>query len=361
MAVFYRINAMSRVMEDALRRAHVPYQIARGTEFYNRKEIKDALAYLRVLVNPADEVSLLRIINVPARGIGKVTVDRLREAARHIGRPTLEVVLSPQAGGIVGKAAAGKLARFAQLIADLTALAADRPVREVLETTLVESGMQAALDQGSDSDPLENVNELITAAAEFDARGEEGGLVAWLHQISLVSDQDAFDAQRGAVTLMTLHAAKGLEFPVVFMIGLEDGTLPHARYRENPGEIEEERRLCFVGMTRAKLQLTMSYAAFRMARGVAMRSNPSQFIREIGRDSVVIEQPKATETQSEPPPPADVDFHDGQLVRHPKFGVGQVLWIDPRGRQTRAAVRFAGGERTLILEYANLQVVDESE
>lgn len=359
-AIFYRVNAMSRVIEDALRKAHLPYQIARGTEFYNRKEIKDTLAYLRVLSNPADEVSLLRIINVPARGIGKVTVDRLVAESRRTGQRLLDVILSPAAGSLVGKAASGKVARFAELIARLASMATSSPVREILETTLLESGLQAALDQAGDSDPVENVNELVTAAAEFDARGEDGGLVTWLHQISLVSDQDAFDAERGAVTMMTLHAAKGLEFPVVFILGLEDGTLPHARYRDNPGDIEEERRLCFVGMTRAKEQLTLSYASFRMSRGVAMRSAPSPFIREIGRENVVFDQPEQSE-DADPLPSSDYDFHDGQIVRHEKFGVGQVLWIDPRGRQTRAAVRFAGGERTLILEYANLQVVDEYE
>ena len=362
LAIFYRINAMSRVLEDALRRARLAYQIARGTEFYDRKEIKDVLAYLRLLVNPSDEVSLLRIINTPPRGIGKATVERLLQLARRDSLPLLEAVLDESRLAGLGKSAASKVVRFAELMRRLKSLA-ERPVREILEQTLLHSGLQAALEQAGDSDPLDNVNELVSAAAEFDAREPRGGVLDWLHEISLVSDVDDVEAGRGAVTMMTLHAAKGLEYPVVFIVGLEDGLLPHARYRDDPAQIEEERRLCFVGMTRAKELLVLSHARFRMVRGMATRNTPSRFIREMGREDVELASPDGdSESACRVGDPQEFDrWRDGQLVRHPKYGVGRLLWIDPAGRQTRAAVKFAVGERTLILEYANLQLLGEEE
>ncbi len=365
-AVFYRVNAMTRVLEEALRRQQIAYQIARGVEFYNRKEIKDALAYLRVIANPADEISLLRIINDPPRGIGKTSVTRLVNHARAGGKTVFETACAADQIDAL-KRAAPKIKAFAEMVQQWQ-LEPQTPVRPVLENVLLDSGIQAALDQADpDSDPVTNINELITAAEEYDQINPTGSLSEWLHEISLVSDVDTVDESAGAVTLMTLHAAKGLEFPVVFIIGLEEGLLPHARAvdpRADAGEMEEERRLCFVGMTRAQRVLMMSRAHYRTLRGVTERMTKSRFLTELPQDEIAFESRRGSEDDFDEWSQIEQSefsrLRKGQLIRHPMFGFGRLMWIDPHGQQTRAGVRFnTGVEKTFVLEYAKIEVINE--
>jgi DNA helicase-2/ATP-dependent DNA helicase PcrA len=367
-AVFYRVNALSRVLEEALRREGLPYQIARGVEFYNRKEIKDCLAYLRVRCNPADEVSLLRIINTPPRGIGKVTVDRLRQAASASGRSLLDVVRDVEGVSTISAAAASKVRAFARLLDQLAALP-EAPVQLLVEQTLSLSGLNAMYGPESDapdSDAAANLAELVTAAREYDEQTEgAGSLMDWLTNVSLASDVDMLQEGGGAVTLMTLHAAKGLEFPVVYITGLEQGLLPHLRSMDSRAELEEERRLCFVGMTRAMHRLTLSLAQFRTIAGVAERRAPSQFLQDLPRDQVEwldLTAPSERSRFRRAPTIDASSFRVGQWVRHPEYGVGQLRWIRANGRQTRVGVQFKSvGDKVLIAEYAKLEPVEADE
>ena len=433
MAVFYRMNSLSRVMEDALRRSGVPYQIARGVEFYNRKEIKDALAYLRVVANPNDQVSLERIANVPTRGISDATLRSLENyaAARGIGlwdamqqAPGAEGLSARAAGSI--KAFVEKVQKWrgmafpvqeAQTVpADnppasapfddafpLFAAAApieleesayvdeDEPVeddarlspappsqgvrgkaRQIAERVIRESGLEDYLRKigGEELDELHNVEELISSAAEFDQENPQGTLTDFLAQISLVSDADHMKGAGGAVTLMTLHAAKGLEFPVVAMIGLEEGILPHSRSRGDLNQLEEERRLLFVGITRAQERLILAKANRRTVRGISDRTVPSPFLGELPQQELEITDRtggggsrggRGGDSFDAPAAPAGKFAHlrPGLLVRHGKFGLGRIREIQSSGeQQTRAIVQFTkAGEKTLILEFAHLEVV----
>ena len=366
-AIFYRTNSMTRLLEETLLRATIPYQIARGVEFYNRKEIKDVLAYLRVLVNPADAVSLLRIINTPARGIGKTTVERMGLLARARSVSLMDFLRSADQVTELGRSA-GKVRRFVDLLASLKPRD-DQPVAETVRAVFGGSGMEGEYERAGEAgeDAIENVNELISSAGDYDAQNPEGSLVEWLQQISLVSDVDAVEAGAGAVTLMTLHAAKGLEFPVVFVIGLEEGVLPHERSLRDEDQMEEERRLCFVGMTRAQERLTLTHATYRTTRGTTLRTVRSPFLRELGEGVEHIGQSEPTiddrDTNDDHSQIGEFsDFDDGDLVRHPKFGVGRLLWIAPEPGRTRAGVKFRGiGEKTLILEFAKLERVEMRE
>ncbi len=370
-AVFYRINSLSRALEEALLQAGVPYQIARGTEFYNRKEIKDVLAYLRVMINPADETSLLRIINVPARGIGDTTVERLQKLASDSGRRVYDVIADASAVQTLGRSAM-KLLAFAELLRSLEPLAQQAPMR-ALDQALSLSGLRAALTDSADEDARSNVDELINAASEYEQDNPESTLVDWLEHTSLLGDVDAVRAESGAVTLMTLHAAKGLEFPVVFIVALEEGILPLQHVDEPDGDIEEERRLFFVGMTRAERELTLSHVRYRMQRGITQRQTRSPFLAELpSRDIEWLDaddeyaaphddhdsqrRPEATRTQRPP------RWCEGMLVRHPTFGLGRLVWVQPAGKHTRAGVHFTSGQhKTLILEFANLEPIDPRE
>ena len=371
-AVFYRINAMSRAIEEALLRAGIAYQVARGTEFYNRKEIKDVLAYLRVLINPADDVALLRIINTPARGLGDTTVSRLRNHAATQHVPLTEVL--KQAGDVPGVGRAkGRVETFAALLADLASLA-DQAPQVVVDQVLRRSGLMAELNTEIDvsRSPLDNVNELINAAADFQAEHPDGTLIDWLEHTSLLSDVDSVDGGREMVTLMTLHACKGLEFPLVFVIGLEEGTLPFVRNGESGPSVadeEEERRLCFVGMTRAKQELTLTQCRFRLLRGVETRMMRSRFLRSLPRAEIewVKPLPEHGSAQSDTAPagrlPDDIEqWEVGSLVRHPTYGLGRINWFRRGHRRTQVGVTFEDGrEHNLVLEYTKLVRVDFDE
>jgi len=373
MAVFYRVNAMSRTVEEALLRAGIAYQVARGTEFYNRKEIKDVLAYLRVLVNPADDVALLRIINTPTRGIGATTVSRLKHHAATQGVPLTEAVKQAASVPGIGRAL-GRVEAFAAIVEELR-IQGEQPPQVVIEQTVNRSGLHAALRQEADqvSNPLDNVNELINAAADYQREQPEATLIDWLEHTSLLSDVDAVERGRPLVTLMTLHACKGLEYPVVFMIGLEDGMLPFVRggeVREQTIEDEEEeRRLCFVGMTRGMRELNMSRCRYRMLRGVETRTICSRFLAALPDDEVervtISDKPSAGRTASHPGGrlPDDVDLWEvGSLVRHPTYGLGKVTWFRRGAKRTHVKVAFENGtDHTWVLEFADLTRVDYDE
>jgi DNA helicase-2/ATP-dependent DNA helicase PcrA len=367
-AVFYRVNSLSRVVEETFLRAGLSYQVARGTAFYNRKEIKDALAYLRILVNPADQIAFIRSVSTPSRGIGKTTIERLCghanvtgttifEAARHVGEiPSIKT------------AAARAVSGYVKLIEDLLNHI-DEPPEVVVERVVQTSGLLAEIAKQPESDDaVENVNELIAASADFSQMNPEGTVHDWLQQVALVSDVDNVADTTGAITLMTLHAAKGLEFPIVFIIGLEDGLLPYERPDE-PRNTEEERRLLFVGITRAMEALTLTRAQWRRTRGFTLQTTRSMFIDELPAAHIECTDRTAAEpefsSREDRQQPAVGDYRHwkpGMYLRHPAFGVGQLMWTQASGRHTRAGLRFAAyGEKTLILEFAKLQELDPDE
>ncbi|NLX22001.1 MAG: UvrD-helicase domain-containing protein [Phycisphaerae bacterium] len=370
-AVFYRVNALTRSLEGALLDARVPYQIARGVAFYQRKEIKDVLAYLRLAANPQDLAAFKRIINVPARGLGKVTVERVLARVYETGRPVLQVLADPDS--IPGTKKAGAALRsFAGLMCGIRRAAEGPSVKDAVEYVTRHSGLIATWDGDSGNDALENVNELINAAAEYDRQHVEGGSVTgWLEQVSLVSDVDAIEEGAGAVTLMTLHAAKGLEFDVVYVAGVEHGLLPHERGNKELADVEEERRLLFVGMTRARRELTLSCARWRAVKGRFERRTTSLFLTELPREGVERTTLSAEGTGADGGPrevvmpPEAVEYaswRKGQLVRHAEYGLGRVQWIQPRTGGLYAGVTFSDcGQKTLALKHAPLELVDTDE
>jgi len=377
MAVFYRTNAMSRVLEDALIRARIPYQIVKGLEFLERREVKDMLAYLRILANPSDEMSLLRIINRPARGLGDATVRTLRGCARSASRSIPEILAAPGALAGFPTAARARLGRFAGLLDELRALT-ERPLAELLRAIYVRAGLEAVFREENDEDAAENVEELIQVAAEFDREfASSGGLDLFLQQTALSSDVDAYDEAAGAVSLMTLHSAKGLEFEAVLIVGVEDGIIPHLRSFEAGRDAEEERRLLFVGVTRAERFLALSHARSRTVHGITRPAALSPFLRGLpgleAAPAPVIGRAYGLDRQAAPSieavslgSPGDsaetLGFKRGQRVRHPSIGPGTIDEIIPDGERSRVAVRFDGGARlTLILKFARLEPLEEAE
>jgi DNA helicase-2/ATP-dependent DNA helicase PcrA len=436
MAVLYRINALSRVMEEAFRSANIPYVIARGTAFYERKEIKDALSYLRLVANPNDEVSLRRIINAPPRGIGASTLDKIEIFAinNQIGLfEALRRANGPGMGDLTARAQ-NAIAKFVATVDGWREAAMGKTgmlmgsgekaaFAELVERIIKESGLEAMYRQSKseeDIDRLQNLEELINAAAEFsappqeddreDASGQEAReptvletLQAYLESVALVSDADAIDPANGAVTLMTLHAAKGLEFEAVAIAGLEEGMLPHSRAFESEAELEEERRLCFVGVTRAKRHLLITRAGMRTVRGLRERTIPSQFLRELPEESIIVSEQAGAPSDGwdeddfgSPRSSARGDqgewgrsswdatdglqrssrrsastrglgggggaaskFPVGCIVNHPKFGLGRVEIVTPRATGSSVQVAFNSvGRKTLIVEYAKLERVE---
>ncbi len=419
MAVLYRTNALSRVMEDALRGAAVPYIIARGTAFYEREEVKNALAYLRVVANPADDVSLGRVINTPTRGIGNSTVQVVEVFAAQHGVPMLEAMRhAEKIEGLTARARAA-MTKFVQSYDDWTGNGtfmgvgsggAEGNLSQLVERVIKESGLEKmyaeqarAGKSENDLERPENLSELISSAHEFELEfdvasdpaaplGEDGSgsglakvpateappllamLRAYLESVSLVADADTVDPEQGAVMLMTLHAAKGLEFPAIALIGLEEGMLPHSRSRESEDALEEERRLCFVGITRAMKRLHITCAKYRTNRGISERTVPSRFLDEFGSEHVTLsdqadplgglDKSWTQETvDDEPAYPqrktsdAARTFPVGSKVRHPQFGQGTVMSVIG-GFNARVQVKFRDvGVKTLVLEHARLERV----
>ncbi len=371
MAIFYRINSMSRVLEEAFRRSAIPYQIVHGLEFFQRAEIKDLLAYLRFLVNPSDQISLKRIINQPTRGIGQTSINRLFDYCSSSGKDIGQVLCDVEAVSTLPAAAKVKIRKFAELIDSLRKML-EEPVQAILEAVYEKTGLAEALAAENSEEKTANVDELINSAAEYDRETESPSLADYLQRIALISDADSYDEQAGAVSVMTLHAAKGLEFPAVAIIGVEDGLIPHVRSIDNDREIEEERRLLFVGITRAQQKLTLSFARNRTMHGTPLATIRSQFLRGLkgmeyrsdrsdvfGEDRDE-EQEEAQEPHYEEEDNSEFDhFQLGQLVRHPKFGLGRIKDIQPNGEDTKVVVQFnTGSQKTLFLKYANLESLD---
>jgi DNA helicase-2/ATP-dependent DNA helicase PcrA len=357
-AVFYRINAMSRTLEEAFIRNKIPYQIIRGVEFYNRKEIRDVLAYLKILVNPSDETALLRIINTPARGIGKTTIEKFQAYAQSHNITLYESLKKAEDIESLSKATKAKIAVFVNMLEQFKKDLVGK-VAPIVKRVFTESGLKKSFEAaGADSEnALENVNELISAASFYDQQVEQSSLLDYLQQIALFSDVDAYDTAAERVALMTLHAAKGLEFENVFIVGLEDGLLPHERSTNNDEELEEERRLFFVGITRAKQGLYISYSRYRTIRGQMLRTIPSQFLRELGIKSVdtVEEHPHFYDDADAQIAP---DFAPGQLVRHKSFGLGTVKEFVDMGENSIVTVAFNTGQtKTLMLKYAKISKI----
>ncbi len=283
-AVFYRTNAQSRVLEDALVRAEVPYQVIGGTKFYERAEIKDAIAYLSLLANPSDQISFTRVANSPRRGIGQTSLSRVIAAAATLGEPVWDVAAAPARVPMLGPAAIKAIGRFMDTMVELRDLAQrGDAVGDLLEAVLHRSGYLDALEAERTFEAqgrIENLEELVGVAREFDTSAEERTLSAFLGQIALISDADTRSDDHGLVTLMTLHNAKGLEYPIVFIIGCEEGVFPHSRSLDE-GSLEEERRLCYVGITRAMRSLTLTYARRRTLFGSESYGLRSRFLDEI--------------------------------------------------------------------------------
>jgi DNA helicase-2/ATP-dependent DNA helicase PcrA len=365
-AVFYRTNAQSRVLEDALRRARIPYVIVGSVRFYERKEVKDALAYLRLTINPADDMAFRRAIQAPARGIGAATLARLDEVATREARPLLSVAAAPPPD-VRGKPSRA-LEDFAAVMARLSSQRAGLPLPAVIDLVLDATGYREALKQERSPEAqarLENLEELVAASEDYINAEAEPTLEGFLDGIALMSDVDEWQDGQSRVTLMTLHSAKGLEFPVVFMTGLEEGVFPHARSMNDPEEIEEERRLCYVGVTRAKERLYLSWALHRRIHGYGV-GEPSRFLREMPEAELA-----SLNTRAEPPPgmireeltagPADADdealpFRVGAKVRHARWGEGLVVGVEKDGGDVIVTVGFASvGRKRLSLQYAHLE------
>ncbi|HKD99843.1 MAG TPA: UvrD-helicase domain-containing protein [Planctomycetota bacterium] len=367
-AIFYRANFLQRALERALREGPVPYRVAAGLEFFERREIKDLLAYLRALANPLDDVSFERIVNVPTRGIGDATLDRLRQAARDRGVPLRAALASAEVRGAFVPRVRNALDDFDALLGRLAPAidgAAEAALETVIDATRYDDYCGDLGDSG-DQDRLENVRELVASAAEYDRR-EGGGVRGFLGEVALVSDVDRIGGDGDQVTLMTLHSAKGLEFSVVFIAGLEEGLLPHRRsVEERAGAegLEEERRLFYVGLTRARARVFLSYARSRTQYGADERTLRSRFLDEIpselvegGRD-VHFDSPTLWDAE-EPALPGGASLPaPGEYVRHETFGVGRVLECAGRGGNARAVVEFERvGRKQLLLQYARLEKV----
>ena len=406
-AILYRTNAQSRTLEDALRRSGTDYKIIGGVRFYERKEVKDILAYLKLVLNPYDNVSLRRVINVPARGIGKGVIESLdaMEPADLVESPSLLAGLQPVPSSaslwarlvhaveyrLLAPRASAALAAFRDLIAGLAAMAGRDAVSIALGKVIDQSGYLQDLREERTEEAesrIENLMELVSAAREYETRHPEPSLGGFVDQLSLLSDVDEEAGSRHArVLMMTIHSAKGLEFPVVIMAGLEEGLFPHSRSSEDEAELEEERRLCYVGVTRAQRRLVLTSAARRRVFGDYQSNDPSRFIDEIPRElmeevpSAFVSPRQSSFSQFRANPygregggrrareePASYAYEDedqsapgglrpGVRVRHPTFGAGTVVSVEPLADDTKLVVRFTSvGQKTLRAKFAKLEV-----
>ncbi len=380
-AVMYRTNAQSRAVEDAFIRAGMPYRLVGATRFYARREIKDVLAYLHLIHNPHDAVALMRIINVPSRGIGNKTLAALEAVTREEGQSPYQVLkeLGARKGKETGNVLAAQLTpratqaltEFVTMLDGWIARRDKLDVGKLLDRVVTESGYGRYVNDGTEEgrERWENVQELRGVAADYTHALGEHPLTAFLEDVSLVSDTDTRDDSADAPTLMTLHSAKGLEFPIVLIVGMEEGVLPHSRSFDDPESMEEERRLCYVGMTRAKKRLFLSYAFRRTVWGDSDVREPSRFLADIPRHLIEGALPKpgasaARATRWEPTPPLasrkpksrELQFQVGQRVRHAKFGEGVVIESRADGSDEEITVAFKkSGIKHLLASFANLE------
>ncbi len=404
-AVFCRVTALTRPFEQAFRSAKIPYQIVGGVAFYERQEVKDVLAYLNLIVNPKDDIAFARVVNVPTRGVGKTSIEHLVAAAREGGMPLLAMARQATSISALRDKAGRALEEFARSIDGLAVLrdgSAEEGILQLLTRTGYREYLSAeSKDKGEDR--LANLDELITAAHDFDQGHSGASIQDFLADVTLASPIDRWDEDTGAVTLMTVHAAKGLEFPVVFIVALEEGLLPHSRAQGKPSELEEERRLFFVGITRARRELYLSRCRVRSFRGQQQATHPSPFLSELPEGPIVVRDlsgvgrpefgPSRYNGSSpamvrEPRPGAaspefrlmtaadlaagrsgftaggamgQVNFDDFQLgvtVVHPEFGLGRIMAIDGEGSGRKGRVAFAvGPARTFILAKSPLRPV----
>lgn len=392
MAVLYRTNAQSRVFEEILIKSGIAYNMVGGTKFYERKEIKDVLAYLRLIYNPSDSLSLLRIINVPRRGIGDATITRLAEYAAASGQSLFEVVSNASDVPALASRFANKLDELAEVLFDLMGEAADAPVKQLIEDVLQKTGYIAELEGSGDAQDqsrVDNLHELLSVAEDFAAKcersGDEPTLENFLSDVALVADIDDADLDEDAITLMTLHSAKGLEFPTVFLVGMEECIFPHARTLMEESEIEEERRLCYVGITRAEQHLFLTNARMRTIYGRSQYYPASRFLQEVPRNLIhEYRRPQAQPRKSvreamgrtevkhtgsswsfasraafmpaDSSAAAGTSFRAGDKVMHKKWGAGTIVSVKPSDDGQEVNVAFAGGGiRSLLTKYAKLE------
>ncbi len=409
-ALLYRTNAQSRALEDAMRRQGIPYMIVGGVSFYKRKEIKDALAYIRLLVNPSDSESLMRVINFPARGIGEGTMKKVAEFARERGTTMLDVMAVPEMIPSVQSRITGKLKQFHSLIQKYRELIGELSPSELLRALIDETGMLAELKMENTLESLaryENLKEFLSAITDHFQTKPEATIESFLEEVSLVSDLDTVDGTKNAVTLMTLHSAKGLEYPVVFVTGLEEGLFPNPNTNFDDFSIEEERRLLYVGITRAMKKCYLTYAKSRLKYGEYTSSMPSRFLEEISEgDSIEMRssygspisslrgrstrddfvstssvfnrsstignrtfRTKKIESNSYAHEPAPSEYSQveaegggvikrGARVQHEIFGDGRVIEVSGKGDAAKAVVDFDGrGRKNLMLKFAKLRVL----
>ena len=398
-AVFCRITSLSRPLEQAFRSARVPYQIVGGVSFYERQEVKDVLSYLNLMANPKDDLAFARIVNVPPRGLGKTSLDHLIAAARQRNIPLLAMAQEASfVEGLKDKAVRGLL-EFARLLGELKQLC-DHPAEEAIRQLLSRTGYRDYLKsdpRDGGEDRLANLDELISAAAEFDTEHPGASIHDFLAEVTLASPVDRWDQDQGAVTLMTLHAAKGLEFPVVFIVAIEEGLLPHARANNDEKELEEERRLLFVGITRARRELYLSHCRIRTFRGQQQATTPSRFLEELPAEALEyhdrsgVEPPHrfaasggvfprrpspvparrenagafrlttAAELAGAGPAGSGEALRLGATVMHPQFGIGRIVSIEGDGSRRKGTVAFTvGPSRTFVLAMAPLRVVGKA-
>lgn len=375
MAILYRTNAQSRVLEEALIKRALPYTMVGGTKFYDRKEIKDVLAYLRVLYNPFDDLSLLRIINVPKRSIGATTVSKLQDYARENGTSLFMTLTQLHLVDTIKGKTKEKLEEFGILIFTLVAEMDDKSVLDILEAILDRTGYLAQLEESTDPQDqarAENIGELLSVAKDFQDTNLTGTVEDFLEQVALVNDVDSFEQEESKVTLMTLHAAKGLEFPIVFLGGLEEGLFPHSRTLMNPEEIEEERRLAYVGITRAEKELYISNATTRTVFGRTSSYLPSRFIDEIPAelvdslrakrripDDIKPTVPRHMSVASRPVTKPIIrneviaDWKVGDTAIHSKWGNGKVVNVSGEGAGMKLTIEFpTQGVRVVMAKFA---------
>ena len=375
MAILYRTNAQSRVLEEALIKRALPYTMVGGTKFYDRKEIKDVLAYLRVLYNPFDDLSLLRIINVPKRSIGATTVSKLQDYARENGTSLFMTLTQLHLVDTIKGKTKEKLEEFGILIFTLVAEMDDKSVLDILEAILDRTSYLAQLEESTDPQDqarAENIGELLSVAKDFQDTNPTGTVEDFLEQVALVNDVDSFEQEESKVTLMTLHAAKGLEFPIVFLGGLEEGLFPHSRTLMNPEEIEEERRLAYVGITRAEKELYISNATTRTVFGRTSSYLPSRFIDEIPAelvdglrakrripDDIKPTVPRHMSVASRPVTKPIIrneviaDWKVGDTAIHSKWGNGKVVNVTGEGAGMKLTIEFpTQGVRVVMAKFA---------